>query len=206
MGTRSKIISLESDKTVKAVYCHSDGYLSHNGMILNNVFFKKEHVNKLIEKKYFSSLPTTLDDLENSPISLHDEIELYSDLDSFFKDHLYNEDESTDIEHFYIFDQVNEVWYHVTPQKNVFEYLDKARPLNIALACDMNKDTISLLVSAAKKEPSKLKAGDKVLYTNVIKYKAVILNIDYKSGMACIQVTKTDTLIVPISKIEPDNT
>lgn len=205
MGTRSMIVSLESDKTVKAVYCHHDGYLSHNGMILNNVYYKKEHVNKLIEKKYFSSLPSTLEDLENKPVSKHDEIELYNDLDSFFDDYS-SYDGYTDIEHFYIFDQVNETWYHVTPQQTVLEYLDKARPLNIALAYDMNKETKNLSEIAEKIEPSKLKAGDKVLYTNVIKYKAVILNIDYKSGMASIQITKSAIEIVPITKLELDNT
>ena len=35
MATRSTIAKLGKDGIIKAVYCHSDGYLEHNGKVLN---------------------------------------------------------------------------------------------------------------------------------------------------------------------------
>lgn len=53
MATRSTI-SLETTdkngiKTIKTIYCHWDGYLSHNGVILKECYNTIERVEKLLE-------------------------------------------------------------------------------------------------------------------------------------------------------------
>ena len=57
MGTRSGI-GIENPNTgvIKAVYCHWDGYLSHNGSILNKHYDSSPKVNNLIALGDISSL------------------------------------------------------------------------------------------------------------------------------------------------------
>jgi len=78
MGTRSMIaIENPNSKSIKAVYCHWDGYLQHNGSILNKHYTASPKVNNLIalgdlsslrpeigEKHPFSRLDTTMTDSE----------------------------------------------------------------------------------------------------------------------------------------------
>lgn len=54
MGTRSSIAVKHGDK-VKAVYCHWDGYLSHNGYILNK-HYNSTKANFLVALGAISSL------------------------------------------------------------------------------------------------------------------------------------------------------
>jgi len=55
MGTRSAIAIKHGD-TIKAVYCHWDGYVEHNGFILENCYSDSVKVNKLISMGGLSSL------------------------------------------------------------------------------------------------------------------------------------------------------
>ena len=78
MGTRSMIaIQNPYNKTVRAVYCHWDGYLEHNGAILHKHYAASPKVNNLIalgdisslkneigEKHDFSRLDSTLPEAE----------------------------------------------------------------------------------------------------------------------------------------------
>jgi hypothetical protein len=48
MSTRSKIGILNQDGTVSAIYCHFDGYLEHNGKILNESYTEEGKVRELI--------------------------------------------------------------------------------------------------------------------------------------------------------------
>ena len=78
MGTRSMIaIQNPYNKTVRAVYCHWDGYLEHNGAILHKHYSASPKVNNLIalgdisslkneigEKHDFSRLDSTLPEAE----------------------------------------------------------------------------------------------------------------------------------------------
>ena len=78
MGTRS-MIAIENPHSlaVKSIYCHWDGYLEHNGSILNTHYSNSPKVNNLIalgdlsslrpeigEKHEFSRLDTTLPEEE----------------------------------------------------------------------------------------------------------------------------------------------
>jgi len=76
MGTRSMIaIQNPHSKQIRAVYCHWDGYLEHNGAILHKHYAASSKVNNLIalgdisslrpeigEKHAFSRLETPMDD------------------------------------------------------------------------------------------------------------------------------------------------
>lgn len=57
MSTRSMIaIENPHSKAVKSVYCHWDGYLEHNGSILNTHYSNSPKVNNLIAMGDISSL------------------------------------------------------------------------------------------------------------------------------------------------------
>lgn len=48
MGTRSRIAIQQNDGTYKSIYCDSDSYLKHNGVILNNEYKDPMKINLLI--------------------------------------------------------------------------------------------------------------------------------------------------------------
>jgi hypothetical protein len=48
MSTRSNIARQNTDGTIDYIYCHSDGYPSHNGSILLNHYQDAEKVDQLI--------------------------------------------------------------------------------------------------------------------------------------------------------------
>ena len=48
MGTRSDIIVVRADGKVARVYCHWDGYLSHNGACLQKHYNKQELAEELV--------------------------------------------------------------------------------------------------------------------------------------------------------------
>lgn len=59
MGTRSTIAYKEGNK-IRSVYCHWDGYLSHNGHILQNFYQQARKIGQLIELGDISSLGAQL--------------------------------------------------------------------------------------------------------------------------------------------------
>jgi hypothetical protein len=63
MGTRSMIaIQNPYNKTVRAVYCHWDGYLEHNGSLLHKHYSNSAKVNNLIALGGLSSLRAEIGD------------------------------------------------------------------------------------------------------------------------------------------------
>lgn len=56
MATRSTIAMEYLDGTVRQVYCHWDGYLNHNGYILQEHYSNPVNLNKLIELGDLSTL------------------------------------------------------------------------------------------------------------------------------------------------------
>lgn len=60
MSTRSTIAIIKKDDTVEYIYCHSDGYLSYNGAILQTYYSDPEDVKKLISLGNMSSLGTKI--------------------------------------------------------------------------------------------------------------------------------------------------
>ena len=62
MSTRSEIAVEYSDGSIKSIYCHSDGYLSYNGVILNENYDTLELANSIIEQGDCSILKQTIDE------------------------------------------------------------------------------------------------------------------------------------------------
>ncbi len=56
MGTRSMIGMVGADGSVRAIYCHWDGYVKHNGMILDKHYSDADKVAALIDLGSISSL------------------------------------------------------------------------------------------------------------------------------------------------------
>ena len=57
MATRSVIAKLDSKtKKIKAVYCHNDGYLAHNGCILDSYYQDESKVDELLKHGDVSTL------------------------------------------------------------------------------------------------------------------------------------------------------
>ena len=61
MATRSRIAIENQDGSVTSVYCHWDGHIETNGVILNNNYNTKDKVEALIELGNLSSLDETLE-------------------------------------------------------------------------------------------------------------------------------------------------
>ena len=61
MATRSRIAIENQDGSVTSVYCHWDGHIETNGVILNNNYNTKDKVEELIELGNLSSLDKTLE-------------------------------------------------------------------------------------------------------------------------------------------------
>jgi hypothetical protein len=64
MGTRSTIALEYADGTVEQVYCHWDGYLEHNGKILQEHYTDPFKLQKLIEGGDMSTLHDDVEDCE----------------------------------------------------------------------------------------------------------------------------------------------
>lgn len=61
MSTRSEILIENKDKSISSIYCHSDGYLEHNGHILNNHYNSYELASSIINQNDCSSLGETIE-------------------------------------------------------------------------------------------------------------------------------------------------
>lgn len=59
MSTRSLIAIKQTDGTVKSIYCHWDGYVSHNGRLLIEHYATPEAVEELLALGPLSALPGT---------------------------------------------------------------------------------------------------------------------------------------------------
>ena len=81
MGTRSTIAVEHADGTVSQVYCHWDGYLTHNGQILVDHYDTQEKVEQLISLGSMSSLrPKCIPD----PAKTHSSINPQDDVTTYY--------------------------------------------------------------------------------------------------------------------------
>jgi hypothetical protein len=64
MATRSRIAIENQDGSVTSVYCHWDGHIYTNGVILNYHYNTKEKVEELIGLGYLSSLGITIEETD----------------------------------------------------------------------------------------------------------------------------------------------
>jgi len=61
MATRSRIAIENQDRSVTSIYCHWDGHIETNGVILNNNYTTKDKVEELIALGNLSSLDETIE-------------------------------------------------------------------------------------------------------------------------------------------------
>ncbi len=61
MSTRSRIGRINQNGTVESVYCHSDGYPSHNGMMLTSYLNSQESADKIVGLGGLSSLGESIE-------------------------------------------------------------------------------------------------------------------------------------------------
>ena len=128
MGTRSRIGVMHGDK-LKSVYCHWDGYLEHNGRILQD-HYDSAKANHLVALGFISSLKEEIG--EKHPFSGYDVTpnisyekygELYGKMTTFFGrdrgesgvdftvDQSYDEFLSKDYDYEYYYIMNDGVWY-----------------------------------------------------------------------------------------------
>ena len=128
MGTRSRIGVMHGDK-LKSVYCHWDGYLQHNGQLLQN-HYDSAKANHLISLGFISSLKEEIG--EKHPFSGYDVTpnisgekyaELYGKMTTFYGrdrdetgtdftvDQSYDEFLSKDYDYEYYYIMRDGVWY-----------------------------------------------------------------------------------------------
>lgn len=65
MATRSTIAIEKQDGTVEAIYCHWDGYVSHNGELLFQHYSNAENLQALIDLGDLSILQSEIGDANN---------------------------------------------------------------------------------------------------------------------------------------------
>lgn len=128
MSTRSLIAKMNSDGTVEAMYCHWDGYLSNNGLILLNNYKDNEVVNVLFKNDYgsMSSLGITPGKCEwHYDSTYEDEIRRFPSSEDFFKEN------DVSIEYRYLWNGVE--WVSQS-------YTDTPIPLKDAIEKDMKEN------------------------------------------------------------------
>ena len=64
MGTRSSI-AIKTEDGIKAIYCHWDGYVDHNGKILKQFYNTTDKANELIALGDLSTLGTEIGQVQN---------------------------------------------------------------------------------------------------------------------------------------------
>lgn len=141
MGTRSSIAVKHGDR-IKAVYCHWDGYLDHNGRILLE-FYNSVKANRLVALGDLSSLGADIGDSHDFdaerdyvntdiPTSVHTECTFYGrdrgDEGTEFKSFGSEQEwiahyDACGAEYYYLID--NGVWY-VSDYGNAFKPLHEA--------------------------------------------------------------------------------
>ena len=97
MSTRSNIV-YDTGKSVRAVYCHHDGYLHHNGRILFEHYNSEDKVEALINIGDFSSLKPTVEETRKKLMNC--EQETYRTLN-----HYMHQVDGSDIEYIYLWDK-----------------------------------------------------------------------------------------------------
>lgn len=124
MGTRSNIAIQEKDGSIRAIYCHWDGYLAHNGQMLFNYYSSTAKLRKLIDLGSISILApeigtkTDFDNPKDGQVIAYNrdrgeedhEADEYPDIETFVKSF----DGASWIEYIYVFDVKTKTWSYFT--------------------------------------------------------------------------------------------
>ena len=95
MGTRSTIALEFADGTVEQVYCHWDGYLEHNGKILQEHYSDPFKLRDLIDMGGISSLCNTIEETKQGAYHFWRgeelRVEKFKDFEDYKANHQYEE-------------------------------------------------------------------------------------------------------------------
>ena len=114
MGTRSMIGMVEADGSVSAIYCHWDGYLSHNGKILDEHYDSDIKVAELIALGNLSSLGVNLEPENTKPLVGGEAAERYESIAEYRKGLGDNSDEFR-----YLWDGA--AWFYISEKQDVWD-------------------------------------------------------------------------------------
>ena len=95
MGTRSNVAYATEDNKVFASYCHYDGYIEHNGVMLLKYYNGEKQARDLVDNGYMSSLQPTIDQInegrvhEDKPIEYRNEFIFMNDLEALWDEFVY---------------------------------------------------------------------------------------------------------------------
>ena len=95
MGTRSNVAYATEDNKVLASYCHYDGYIEHNGVMLLKYYNGEKQARDLVDNGYMSSLQPTIDQInegrvhEDKPIEYRNEFMFMNDLEALWDEFVY---------------------------------------------------------------------------------------------------------------------
>jgi guanylate kinase len=85
MSTRSIICKENQDGTIEAIYCHCDGYLEHNGYILQNYYNDRSSIEQLINMGDISFLDKEIGEYHIEASIQNDFSSKY--VDAYHRDH-----------------------------------------------------------------------------------------------------------------------
>ena len=95
MGTRSNVAYATEDNKIVASYCHYDGYIEHNGVMLLKYYNGEKQARDLVDNGYMSSLQPTIDQInegrvhEDKPIEYRNEFIFMNDLEALWDEFVY---------------------------------------------------------------------------------------------------------------------
>jgi len=95
MGTRSNVAYATEDNKIVASYCHYDGYIEHNGVMLLKYYNGEKQARDLVDNGYMSSLQPTIDQInegrvhEDKPIEYRNEFIFMDELEALWFEFVY---------------------------------------------------------------------------------------------------------------------
>lgn len=138
MSTRSYIGIKHNDQSFTFVYCHFDGYLEYNGVLLQEKYNNLSKVKDLISRGDMSSIEPTIDKIryyndDNKQVHYVNDSHLNNDLNSLF-----------DIEFFYYFDESLSKWFYAEHISSSLTF----KPLEPAIKPEMIESITKYLKSS----------------------------------------------------------
>ena len=95
MGTRSNVAYATEDNKIVASYCHYDGYIEHNGVMLLKYYNGEKQARDLVDNGYLSSLKPTIEEInggrvhEDKPTEYNTEFLFMDELEALWIEFVY---------------------------------------------------------------------------------------------------------------------
>ena len=95
MGTRSNVAYATKDNKVFSSYCHYDGYIEHNGVMLLKHYNGEKQARDLVDNGYMSALKPTIEQInegrvhKDKPIEYRNEFLFMNELDALWVEFVY---------------------------------------------------------------------------------------------------------------------